>query len=104
MILVAHYPNSFLDVTWIALSRFFTWGGEFLLGPLDFTGGAQVFAQLGFAVIIMDGRGTPYRSKSFHDYSNGNLERAAGLEDHVVALKQLAQRYPFLDKKVRFNV
>ncbi|WP_369435964.1 prolyl oligopeptidase family serine peptidase [Lysinibacillus fusiformis] len=46
----------------------------------------------------MDGRGTPYRSKSFHDYSNGNLKRAAGLEDHVVALKQLTQQYPFLDK------
>ncbi|QDQ02848.1 prolyl oligopeptidase family serine peptidase [Lysinibacillus fusiformis] len=75
----------------------FTWGGEFLVGPIDFTGGAQAFAQLGFAVMIMDGRGTPYRSKSFHDYSNGNLERAAGLEDHVVALKQLAQRFPFLD-------
>ncbi|QPQ29766.1 S9 family peptidase [Lysinibacillus sp. JNUCC 51] len=77
----------------------FTWGGEFIVGPLDFTGGAQAFAQLGFAVIIMDGRGTPYRSKSFHDYSNGSLEKAAGLEDHVAALKQLTQRFPFLDKK-----
>ncbi|MDM5233819.1 S9 family peptidase [Lysinibacillus pakistanensis] len=76
----------------------FTWGGEFIEGPVDFTGGAQAFAQLGFAVLIMDGRGTPYRSKSFHDYSNGNLERAAGLEDHVAALKQLTQRFPFLDK------
>lgn len=76
----------------------FTWGGEFLVGPIDFTNGAQAFAQLGFAVILMDGRGTPYRSKSFHDYSNGNLERAAGLEDHVAALKQLTQQYPFLDK------
>jgi len=76
----------------------FTWGGEFIEGPVDFTGGAQAFAQLGFAVLIMDGRGTPYRSKSFHDYSNGNLERAAGLEDHVAALKQLTQRFPFLDQ------
>lgn len=75
----------------------FTWGGEYFAVPADLTGGAQAFAQLGFAVILMDGRGTPYRSKAFHDYSNGRLERAAGLEDHAAAINQLVKRYPFLD-------
>ncbi|WP_017154497.1 S9 family peptidase [Bacillus bingmayongensis] len=78
----------------------FTWGGEYALGlPVDQVGGAQSFAQLGFAVILMDGRGTPYRSKEFHDFSNERLEWSAGLEDHVVAIKQLAEQYPFLDSK-----
>ncbi|MDZ5610594.1 DPP IV N-terminal domain-containing protein [Bacillus pseudomycoides] len=78
----------------------FTWGGEYALGlPVDQVGGAQSFAQLGFAVILMDGRGTPYRSKEFHDFSDGRLEWSAGLEDHVVAIKQLAEQYPFLDSK-----
>ena len=75
----------------------FTWGGEMHVEPIDLTGGAQTFAQLGFAVILMDGRGTPYREKAFHDYSNGRLERAAGLEDHEAAIKQLTERYSFLD-------
>jgi dipeptidyl aminopeptidase/acylaminoacyl peptidase len=74
----------------------FTWGGEYN-APVDFTGCAQAFAQLGFAVMIMDGRGTPFRSKAFHDYSDGRLEKAAGLEDHVAAIAQLAQQFPFLD-------
>lgn len=78
----------------------FTWGGEYSVGlPVDQVGCAQSFAQLGFAVILMDGRGTPYRSKSFHDFSDGRLEWSAGLEDHVVAIKQLAERYSFLDSE-----
>lgn len=67
--------------------------------PIDLVGGAQSFAQLGFAVILMDGRGTPYRSKGFHDFSDGKLEWSAGIEDHVVAIKQLAEQYPFLDSE-----
>lgn len=63
----------------------------------DFSGGAQSFAQLGFVTIIMDGMGTPYRSKAFHDVSDGKLEEAAGLLDHALAIGQLAERYPFID-------
>jgi len=78
----------------------FIWGGEYSVEqPIDLVGGAQSFAQLGFAVILMDGRGTPYRSKGFHDFSDGKLEWSAGIEDHVVAIKQLAEQYPFLDSE-----
>jgi dipeptidyl aminopeptidase/acylaminoacyl peptidase len=45
----------------------------------------------------VDGRGTPYRSKAFHDYSYGRLETGGALEDHVAALAQLASRHAWLD-------
>ncbi|MGB7284705.1 MAG: DPP IV N-terminal domain-containing protein [Candidatus Acidiferrum sp.] len=37
------------------------------------------------------------RSKAFHNYAYGKLGDAGGLEDHVAAIKQLAERYPYLD-------
>ncbi|MCR8843861.1 S9 family peptidase [Paenibacillus sp. SC116] len=61
------------------------------------TGGAQALAQLGFATIIMDGKGTPFRSREFIDVAAGNMGDGAGLNDHVAALPQLAEMYPFLD-------
>ncbi|TVX92077.1 S9 family peptidase [Paenibacillus agilis] len=61
------------------------------------TGGAQALAQLGFATIIMDGKGTPFRSREFINVVAGNMGGGAGLDDHVAALPQLAQLYPFLN-------
>ncbi len=53
-------------------------------------------AQLGCICITLDGRGTPGRSKEFHDACNGNF--AANLSaDHAAAIRQLAERYPFID-------
>lgn len=54
-------------------------------------------AELGFIVVTMDGRGTPFRSKSFRDRSYGNLAIAGSLDDHIAGLKQLAVRYPYMD-------
>jgi len=58
---------------------------------------AQALAELGFVVVTIDGRGTPHRSKAFLDYSYGNLGKASDFEDHIAGLRQLAQRYPYLD-------
>jgi len=66
-------------------------------GCFDAYGQAPALAQLGFVVITVDGRGTPLRSKAFHDYSYGKLGDAGGLEDHVAAIKQLAEKYPYMD-------
>lgn len=62
-----------------------------------FTGEPEALAALGFAVVAMDGRGTPGRSKAFHDASYGNLRNAGFLEDHVAAIQQLGRRYAWLD-------
>lgn len=57
----------------------------------------QALAELGFIVVTMDGRGTPFRSKSFHDVSYGKMEQAGHLEDHIAGIRQLASRYPCMD-------
>lgn len=58
---------------------------------------AQSIAELGFIVVIVDGKGTPFRSRAFREVSYGNLGDAGGLADHVAALRQLASRYPYMD-------
>lgn len=59
--------------------------------------GAQAMAELGFIVFNVDGRGSYGRSKAFHDESYGGLGQAGHLDDHVAVLKQLAQRYAYVD-------
>lgn len=57
----------------------------------------QSLAELGFVVVTLDGRGTPLRSKAFHDISFGNMQQAGNLQDHVAGIRQLARRYPYMD-------
>lgn len=57
----------------------------------------QALSELGFIVVTMDGPGTPYRSKEFHDASYGHLGDAGGLSDHVNALEVLARDRPYMD-------
>jgi len=58
-------------------------------------GGLQGVAELGFIVVMIDGRGTAGRSRAFHEYSYRNLGGA--FDDHVAMIKQLAAKYPFVD-------
>ncbi len=57
---------------------------------------AQSLAELGFIVIELDGMGTPWRSKKFHEAYFGNLGDNT-LPDQVAGMKELAQRYPWID-------
>ena len=57
----------------------------------------QVLAELGFVVITLEPRGTPLRSKAFHDVAYGNLQRGGGIDDQVAAIKQLGERYAWMD-------
>lgn len=61
------------------------------------TGDFEAYAALGFAVVSVDGRGTPGRSKEFHDASYGHIDDFGGLDDHVAAIVELGRRYPWLD-------
>ena len=54
-------------------------------------------AQLGFIVVQMDGRGCSGRSKAFSDASYGSFEDGNKLEDHVAGIKQLIERYSYMD-------
>jgi dipeptidyl aminopeptidase/acylaminoacyl peptidase len=56
----------------------------------------QALAELGFVVVVIDGTCNPGRSKSFHDACYGNMADNT-LEDQMSGLRQLAERYPYLD-------
>ena len=58
---------------------------------------AEAVAALGFAVLAIDGRGTPGRDKAFHDHAYRNMGAGGALEDHVAALHQLGETRPWLD-------
>ncbi len=57
--------------------------------------GLQSTAELGFIVVMVDGRGTTGRSRAFHEYSYRNLGGA--FEDHVVMIQQMAAQYSYMD-------
>ena len=95
-----------MDSSWPLID--YIYGGAQLYNvPRDFTwdnsmnreiyGGLQSFAKLGFAGLILDGRGVPGRGMAFHRFSYQNIHACAGLEDHVFCLKELKQRYPQID-------
>jgi dipeptidyl aminopeptidase/acylaminoacyl peptidase len=56
----------------------------------------QTFANLGFIVVSIDGMGTNWRSKKFHDVAWKNLADA-GFPDRIAWMKALAKKYPCLD-------
>jgi dipeptidyl-peptidase 4 len=59
-------------------------------------GDAQALAELGFVVVEIDGMGTPWRSKRFHEAYYGDMGDNT-LPDQVTGMKELAQRYPWID-------
>jgi dipeptidyl aminopeptidase/acylaminoacyl peptidase len=58
--------------------------------------GASALTRLGFAVVIVDGRGTAVRSKAFRDAGYPEFTQV-GIDDHVAAIRQLAERHPEMD-------
>jgi dipeptidyl aminopeptidase/acylaminoacyl peptidase len=59
-------------------------------------GDHQALAELGFVVVAIEGTCNPLRSKKFHDMCYGNMADNT-LEDQITGMKQLAQRYPYID-------
>lgn len=59
-------------------------------------GDAQALAELGFIVVMIDGIGTPLRSRTFHQAHHGDYGDGT-LPDQVAAMKQLAQRWSWID-------
>jgi dipeptidyl aminopeptidase/acylaminoacyl peptidase len=61
----------------------------------DYYNTAWALAHLGYIVVCLDGRGTPGRSKAFHDAIYRHW--AAGVPDHAGAIRQLCERHPWMD-------
>lgn len=59
-------------------------------------GDTQALAELGFIVVEIDGMGTPWRSKKFHEAYYGDMGDNT-LPDQVAGMKQLAQKYSWID-------
>ncbi len=58
---------------------------------------AYALAELGFVVVAIDALGSsPIRSREFHTYYYGNMADN-GLPDQIAGMKELAERYPFID-------
>lgn len=53
------------------------------------------FAALGFVAIVIDGRGSAHRTKSFQDYSRQPGDQYVA--DYVAGIKQLAETRPWMD-------
>jgi dipeptidyl-peptidase-4 len=56
----------------------------------------QSLAELGFIVVCIDGMGTPFRSKAFHEFYFGDLGDNT-IPDQVSGMKDLAGEYPWID-------
>lgn len=62
----------------------------------QYCGQATALAELGFIVLMLDTRGTPFRSRAFHQGGYGELFEPQ-LADHAAAVRQLCERHSFLD-------
>ncbi len=58
---------------------------------------AAALAELGFIVVQVDGRGSAGRERTFLDKSYGNYANASHIDDQAAAIRQLADRYPYID-------
>ena len=61
-----------------------------------FVYGAYALAEFGFVVVIVDGPGTPCRSKAFHDMPYGAVDRW-GIAHHRAAITGAAATRPWMD-------
>jgi dipeptidyl aminopeptidase/acylaminoacyl peptidase len=59
-------------------------------------GDNQALAELGFVVVEIEGTSNPLRSKSYHDMSYSHMSENT-LPDQVTGIRQLAQRFPYMD-------
>lgn len=58
---------------------------------------SKALAELGVIVVTIDGRGTPYRSKEFHDAAFLTQDNPGRLDDHVAVLRHLAATHGYID-------
>ena len=89
-------PSNFDAAKKYPIVEFVYTGPQSFFVPKSFnTFWLQSTAELGFVVVMIDGRGTAGRSRAFHQFSYRNLGGA--FEDHVAMIKQMASRYPYMD-------
>jgi dipeptidyl-peptidase 4 len=90
-------PSNFDAAKKYPIIEFVYTGPQSFFVPKTFGGTLwlQSMADVGFVVVMVDGRGTTGRSRAFHEFSYRNLGGA--FEDHVAAIKQMAASRPYMD-------
>jgi dipeptidyl-peptidase 4 len=90
-------PSNFDSAKKYPIVEFVYTGPQSFFVPKSFarTLWLQSVAELGFVVVMVDGRGTTGRSRAFHQFSYRNL--GGSFEDHVAMIKQMAERYSYMD-------
>jgi dipeptidyl-peptidase 4 len=90
-------PSNFDPTKKYPIVEFAYTGPQSFFVPKTFSGNfwLQSMAELGFVVVMVDGRGTTGMSRAFHQFSYRNL--GGSFEDHVAMIKQMAARYPYMD-------
>jgi len=90
-------PSNFDATKKYPIVEFVYTGPQSFFVPKNFGGTLrlQSMAELGFVVVMVDGRGTTGRSRAFHEFSYRNLGGA--FLDHVAMIKQMAEKYPAMD-------
>lgn len=97
-------PRAFATrASWPVLERIYA-GPQIVTQPRSFLEGLNgtfthalnAMAEMGFVVAMLDGPGTPYRSKAFHDMLYGAVDRW-GVAHHRAALENAAATRPWMD-------
>jgi dipeptidyl-peptidase 4 len=90
-------PSNFDPAKKYPIIEFVYTGPQWFFVPKSFgpTLRLQSMAELGFVVVMVDGRGTAGRSRAFHQFSYRNL--GGSFEDHVAMIKEMSARYSYMD-------
>ncbi|PKW19186.1 S9 family peptidase [Saccharopolyspora spinosa] len=98
---VMFFPADFDETKQYPLVEYVYGGPQIAVAPHSsdgfYTKKVLALAQLGYVTFVVDGRGTPGRSKAFHDVVFRDW--TAGLApDHAAVVRQLKERHTFLSE------
>jgi dipeptidyl-peptidase-4 len=95
---VLHWPSDFTPgVRYPVIEQIYAGPhGAHVPKTFDLDREAQRLAELGFVVVQIDGMGTNWRSKAFHDIAWRNLADS-GFPDRIAWLRAAGDRFPELD-------
>jgi dipeptidyl aminopeptidase/acylaminoacyl peptidase len=93
-----HRPRNFSPDKKYPVVEYIYAGPQGAFVPKSFGGASRYSAltDLGFIVVQMDGMGTAFRSKAFHDVCSHNL-KDGGFADRILWMKAAGARYPEMD-------
>jgi len=103
---VLSLPSDPVDPTSIPVVEYIYAGFQTSTVPPSYVGGGKTtsnhsmlpaYNALGFAALIVEGRGTPGRNRDFRQWTHRQGHTTRGLEDHVTAIKALKAEHPALD-------